>query len=36
VLALVFAFALIVIPLMLLLIWLRVVGMPVEGQQPPR
>jgi hypothetical protein len=35
VLALVFAFALIVIPLLLLLIWLRVVGMPVEGQQPP-
>jgi Membrane domain of glycerophosphoryl diester phosphodiesterase len=35
VLMLVVAFAVIVIPVMLLLIWLRVVGMPVEGQQPP-
>lgn len=35
VLMLVLAFALIAIPLLLLLIWLRVVGMPVEGQQPP-
>ena len=35
VLMLVLAFAVIVIPLMLLLIWLHVVGMPVEGQQPP-
>jgi hypothetical protein len=35
VLTLVLAFALIAIPVLLLLIWLRVVGMPVEGQQPP-
>ena len=35
VLMLVVAFAAIVIPLMVLLLYLRVVGMPVEGQQPP-
>ena len=35
VLMLVLTFALIVIPLMMLLLWLRLVGMPVEGQQPP-